>query len=346
MEIYIYDANRDLIGIVESFSYLRWTRRYFACGSFELKAVATPENIELLVLGNYLWKSDDEEAGIIEYVNMSMDKGEFISVSGRFATSLLSRRIIWNTEILNGSLSDCVGQLLNNHLISPGNTDREIDFISYTNDALIDPVSTQISYKNLMDAVTGLCETAGTGIKTVFSPNDKDFNVRLYKGIESQAVFSKEYENLTEQTYIQSVVDYANVALVGGEGEGPARVFAVTGTGAGVNRRETFVDAKDLQSEDFGDDYTEALLFRGQAKLSELAMIKSFDAAVNPHGNLTYKIDFDIGSAVKVISKKWGVMLVARITEIEESYDADGQSLNIIFGKGELSLLQKLKGEM
>ena len=73
-------------------------------------------------------------------------------------------------------------------------------------------------------------------------------------------------------------------------------------------------------------------------------MAHSFDAEVNPHGNLRYKVDFDLGQMVTVLSKKWGVTLSARITEIEESYDASGQSLNIVFGKGALSLLQKLKG--
>ena len=73
-------------------------------------------------------------------------------------------------------------------------------------------------------------------------------------------------------------------------------------------------------------------------------MAHSFDAEVNPHGNLRYKVDFDLGQVVTVLSKKWGVTLAARITEIEESYDASGQTLNIVFGKGVLSLLQKLKG--
>jgi hypothetical protein len=73
-------------------------------------------------------------------------------------------------------------------------------------------------------------------------------------------------------------------------------------------------------------------------------MAQSFDAAVNPHGNLTYKVDFDLGQIVQVVSKRWGVTLTARITEIEENYDADGQSLNIVFGKGILSLMQRLKG--
>lgn len=344
MELYLFDDSRSLAGIVESFEYLRWTRRYSTCGAFELKAIATPENLALLTLGNYLWKSDDEEAGIIEHVEMSMTDAEFITVSGRFATSLLSRRIIWNTETLNGGLSACVGQLLGNHLISPSDTDREMGFVSYADASVSVPVSTQISYQNLMDAVTGLCDAADTGIKTAFNPVAGGFTVSLYQGAVSQAVFSKEYENLTEQTYTQSAVDYANTALVGGEGEGAERVFAVTGGGSGEARREIFVDAKDLRSEDFGDGYSAALAFRGQSKLSELAMAQSFDASVNPHGNLSYKTDFDLGQTVKVLSKKWGVTLTTRITEIEESYDSDGQSLSITFGKGVLSLFQKLKG--
>ena len=160
----------------------------------------------------------------------------------------------------------------------------------------------------------------------------------------SQAVFSREYENLTSQIYTQSAVDYANAALIGGEGEGVSRVLASIADATGEARREVFVDAKDLRLEDFGAGYTDALLYRGQNRLSELSMAHFFDAEVNPHGNLRYKVDFDLGQVVIVLSKKWGVTFAARITEIEESYDASGQSLNIVFGKGALSLLQKLKG--
>ena len=53
MELYIYNSERELIGIVESFDYLRWTRRYSQCGSFELNAISTPENADLLKEGEY-----------------------------------------------------------------------------------------------------------------------------------------------------------------------------------------------------------------------------------------------------------------------------------------------------
>lgn len=346
MELYIYNSNRELAGIVESFEYLRWTRRYSQCGSFELKAIATPENTELLKEGNIIWKNDDEEAGIIEHLELSQTEHEIITASGRFATSFLSRRIVWQTEKLSGDISVCVEQLINNNLINPSDTARKISNITFSAPNLNVPISTQISYRNLMDAVTGLCVASDIGIKTVFSPATGGFTVALYMGTASQAVFSKEFENLTEQIYTISAGDYANTALVGGEGEGTDRTFVAITSGSGETRHEIFVDAKDLRAEDFGSDYINTLIFRGQSKLSEQAIRYSFDTSINPHGNLTYKVDFDLGQTVKVISKAWGVSMTTRITEVEETYDADGQSISVVFGKAELTIAQKLRSDL
>lgn len=346
MQLYIYNPNRELTGIVESFEYLRWTRRYSQCGSFELKAIATQENTALLKEGNIIWKNDDEEAGIIEHLELSQTEQEIITASGRFATSFLARRILWQTEILSGDLSVCALQLINNNLINPTDTARQITGISFSSPNLGIPVSTQISYRNLMDSVTELCVASDIGIKTVFTPATGIFTVTLYNGSNSQAVFSKEYENLTEQIYTESLADYANTALIGGEGEGADRTFVAITTGSGETRREIFVDAKDLRAEDFGTDYINTLTFRGQSKLNEQAIRYTFDTSVNPHGNLTYKIDFDIGQTVKVISKAWGVSMTTRITEIEETYDADGQSISVVFGKAELTIAQKVRSDM
>ena len=105
------------------------------------------------------------------------------------------------------------------------------------------------------------------------------------------------------------------------------------------------MDAKDLREDDFGVDYAGALLFRGEAKLREQDMIRSFDASANPYGNLVYKRDYDLGGVVKVLSPRWNLDMMARITEVEESYDTEGRSLRVVFGKPALSLIQKLKGD-
>jgi hypothetical protein len=197
-----------------------------------------------------------------------------------------------------------------------------------------------------MDVITELCEVSEVGIKTVFTPSTGILTVMLYMGVESQAVFSKEYENLTEQIYTISAADYANTALVGGEGEGADRTFVAIASGSGEARHEIFVDAKDLRADDFGADYIDTLIFRGQSKLNDQAIRYTFDTSVNPHGNLTYKTDFDLGQTVKVISKAWGVSMTTRITEVEETYDADGQSISVIFGKAELTIAQRIRSDM
>lgn len=344
VELYIYNKERELAGVVESFEYLRWTRRYARCGAFEMKAIATPENLSLLRTGSHLWKSDDEEIGVIEQVELEQADRETVTVSGRFATSFLARRIVWGTETLSGDLSACVAQLMNHHLISPGDPSRHMAGIVFSSPVMGTHVNTQVSYKNLMDTVTGLCEASDRGIKTVFSPGSGLLTVTLYTGVASQAVFSHEYENLTEQSYTHSDMGYANTALIGGEGEGASRVMAAITGDTGEARREVFVDAKDLRQEDFGTGYQDALLYRGQSKLSTLSMLSAFDAEVNPHGNLRYKTDFDLGQVVTVLSRKWGVTLTTRITEVNETYDEGGLSLGLVFGKGALTLIDKLKG--
>jgi len=344
MELYVFCRDRSLLGVVEAFEYLRWTRRYSQCGCFELKAIATPQNTKLLQMGHYLWKNDDEEAGLIEFRELAAPDRETILVSGRFATSFLTRRIVWGTENLTGDLSACVGQLLGNHLIAPEDPLRHIPGIAFLSPSLDVAIRTQTSYRNLLDVVTGLCDTSEIGLKTVFDPNGGPLTVKLYQGTVTQAVFSKEYENVIDQIYTTSLLDYANTALIGGEGEGSERMFVDIAGDSGEDRYEMFVDAKDLREEDFGEEYTEALLFRGDAKLSERDMIRTFDASANPYGNLVYKRDYDLGGVVKVLSSRWSLDMTARITEIEESYDADGRSLRVVFGKQALSLIHKLKG--
>jgi hypothetical protein len=339
MELLIFDSsNRSMKGIVESYEYLNWNRKYSRCGSFELKAIANSVNVELLTIGSLVWKNDDNEAGIIEFLEFNQGETEFITVSGRFLTSLLSRRIVWGTETLNGDISDCIATLLDHHLLNPAMQNRKIPRTYFSHEQLGIPVNTQISYENLMTAVCDICENADIGIRITFVASSGVFNIELYRGLESQAVFSKEYENLIEQVYTTSVAEYSNVALVNG-----FTAMTIVGSESGTDRREIFVDAQDLKVEDFPDTYDQALLFRGNSKLAENAVIKAFDVTVNQYGNLKYKTDFDVGSLIKAQSKKWNIAMTARITGVSETYDKTGMSLDLTFGKPLLTLAERIR---
>ena len=85
--------------------------------------------------------------------------------------------------------------------------------------------------------------------------------------------------------------------------------------------------------------HTEALIYQ---KFAELQPARSLYAD-QPIRRLIYKVDYDVGFKVKIVSKKWGVSMDTRIAEIEETYDTDGLTLDVTFGKGLLTLSQKLK---
>ncbi len=355
MELYIFDRDLNFQGILESFFSLIWTRRYSKCGEFELHCNLTPETIELLKRENIIWKKGDLEAGYIEYRNLSQDSNgqETLVVKGKFLIGYLGRRIIWGTENLNTTAELGIRELINNHAINPTNTDRKIDMLTlgglkgYTNN-----IDKQVSYKNLLETIEEIANTSELGFRTILDMQNKQMIFDIYEGINrtagqsvnAPAIFSNEFENILEQEYTDSLNNYRTVALVAGEGEGAARELVTVGSGTGFDRYELFVDARDLQQEDMTNEEYEAVLQnRGQSKLAEMREIQTFESKININSNLTYREDFDLGDVVTCTSKKWGITIDTRITEIEEVYEETGKQINVTFGNNIPSLIDKIK---
>ena len=355
MELYIFDRDLNFQGILESFFSLRWIRRYSKCGEFELHCSLTPEILELLKKDNVIWKKDDLEAGYIEYRNLRQDTEgkEVMVVKGKFLTGYLGRRIIWGTENLSTTAELAMRQLINNHAINPANTDRKIDMLTlgdlkgYTNN-----IDKQVSYKNLLETIEEIANTNELGIRTLIDIQNKQMIFDIYEGTNrtaeqsenAPAIFSREFENVLEQEYTDSFNNYRNTVLVAGEGEGATRKIVTVGEGAGFDRYELFIDARDLQQEDMtNEEYEAVLVDRGQSKLAETKEIQTFESKININSNLTYKEDFDLGDMVTCVSKKWGITIDTRITEIEEVYEENGFSANITFGNNIPTLIDKIK---
>ena len=366
MELYIFDRNLNFQGILEGFFSLRWIRRYSKCGEFELHCSLTPETIELLKRENIIWKKGNLEAGYIEYRNLKQDvEGkEVLVIKGKFLTGYLNRRIIWGIENLNTTAELAIRGLVNNHAINPTDTDRTIDLLTlgsiknYTQS-----VNYQTSYSNLLDEVESIANANELGIRTLIDIQNKQMIFDIYEGtnrtagqsVNAPAIFSKEFENILEQEYTDSLNNYRNVVLVAGEGEGSARELVTVGQGIGLDRFEMFVDARDLQStiyEDGGEtnipseQYREMLKNRGMSKLSEYKEIQTFDSKINLRSNLTYKHDFDLGDIVTCTSKKWGITIDTRITEVEEVYEESGKQINVVFGNNIPTLIDVIKREV
>jgi len=359
MELYVFDKDLNHLGLVEGFFSLRWVRRYSKCGEFELHCGLTPSTFNLLQRGNIIWKNDDAEAGYIEYRNITVNaqKEEVLVVSGKFMTGYLGRRIVWGTERMYGTAEEVMRTLVNNHAINPSDADRVIPLLELGGlKGYNQEIKKQTSYSNLLETIENTALASGLGFRIIPDLTDKKLIFDIYEGLDrtagqvenAPAIFAKEFENVLEQEYTDSLNNYRNVALVGGVGEGPERKLVTVGSGEGLERFEIFVDRRDLSNEDENGDpisdaeYLPLLEQVGQEVLAENTEIQTFDSKINLRSNLVYKQDFDLGDIVTCTSKKWGVTVDTRITEIEEIYE-HGFDVNVTFGNSIPTLIDKIK---
>jgi len=359
MELYIFNRELNFIGITESFNSLRWVRRYSKSGEFELQCALTEEALTLLARGNIIYKKGDTEAGYIEYRNLKQDTEgkEILAIKGKFLTSYLNRRIIWGTNIFNTTSENAMRTLISDSCISPSDSNRIIpNVILGALQGYTDTVDYQVSYANLADELENLSNISNLGHRVSLDITNKKLVFDVYKGLDRsvnqsinpRCIFSKEFENILEQEYTDSLNNYKNLCLIGGVGEGTARKLVTVGDSIGLDRFEVFADQKSLSNEvdtiPMADaDYTNLLIGKGNETLAETKEIQTFDSKTNLQGNLVYKTDFDLGDIVTNVSKRWGITLDTRITEIEEVYESDGLSISATFGTNIPTLIDKIK---
>ena len=120
LEIYSLTALKDQISvsleaICDSYSSLLWDIEFYQCGCFEVYIAASPQNVSIFQRGRIVARSDDaQHFGIIESLQLETDaeKGDYLTVTGRFIACLLERRIIYPTITANGSYEDIVRKVL------------------------------------------------------------------------------------------------------------------------------------------------------------------------------------------------------------------------------------------
>ena len=340
MNIYVLNTSLNRVGIVDVFSSVIWTNRYYSCGDFELYLRATPNLLNILQKDYYLIREGHESnAMIIEAIQLSTDaeNGNYLTVKGRCLKSILYRRIIWDMTTVSGTVEACIATLLDNNAISPTDVKRKILNLFNVNEYKTS-INMQAQYtgNNLGETIEALCTQYEIGWDIKLDLENKKFSFYLYAGKDrtfrqkenSAVIFSDEYENLLTTTYTLDKSEYSNVAKVAGEGEGAARKNVTVGNESGLDRYELFVDARDL-SQNSGDtqitdaEYNAQLQARGERDLAEKIVKVNIEGEVE--ANYTYRLneDYFLGDIVE-IRNEYGIAGVSRITEIIESEDDSG----------------------
>jgi len=361
MEIYVLDSGLNLSYITDEASSVIWHRKYFEPGEFQVVTILSQENLDAFKIGNFVWLHGQDEVGVIEHIEFRQEKdgSQSMIIVGSLATGLLRRRIILGTEYINDTVENAMRRIVNNHAVSPADSARDIPSLVLGElKGYPERITYQVSYANVCDELQRLGQLAGLGYRVLLDYDSKQLIFDVYKGVDrtagqsvnSRAVFSTDYENVLEQTYIDSMKDYRNVAIVAGAGEGAERIIATAGAGIGLDRLEIYIDARDLQPVDeMGNpipepEYIELLVNRGLTKLAQYPLNRTYDANINVvSGNLVYRQDFDLGDLVTIKNDQWGVTIDTRITEMEEVYEQTGMDVYATFGNKLPTLIDKIR---
>lgn len=210
IEIYGLSANEkqisvELMAVCDSFSSLLWDVEFYQCGSFEVYIAANPQNVEVFQLGRIVGRDDDSEHfGIIESVKIETDSedGDYLTVSGRFLTCLLERRIIYPSFSANNTYENVVRGVLSRNAISagvrniPGLSMGTISGMCWQGKTRL-----QVSYDNLMEWLYTICETIGGSINIRIDGNTlkcdlfEGTNRSILQSENPHIVFSDSYNN-------------------------------------------------------------------------------------------------------------------------------------------------------
>ena len=326
MEIRIYDQNMNFKGLTENQVSVVWHRRYGAVGDFNMIVPNTEYNMSLFKIGNIVWMKGANEAGVIEdllHTQNNIENRTF--VSGRFLESYMDRRIIYPRINFTGTVEAAMRKILQDATAIPRVVIGQMQNLPET-------VSFQATCKNLLTYEEKLAKGAGYGFR--FRPDftNKTITFEVYVGKDRTArqnertrvEFSAAYNNVNEIQVEVSDQLYKNVAYVGGEGEGDARVYVVTGdtSSTGLDRREVFVDARDLTSEGLSTtQYRNNLIQRGKELLDESIRSEYLEFVTEASGNFKYKEHYDLGDIVTVKHALFGVQSNMRISGISEVYE-------------------------
>lgn len=339
-DIYILDSsNRDVIGIVDENESIIWTPRYFETGDFELYVRANEKLLSLLQVDNYVTKSDSDMVGVIERIELISDpeNGDYIVASGRCAKSLLDRRIVWNQTTIDDTVENGMRKILTENVISPSIAHRKIEnFILGESRGYTERISTQYTGDNVLDVVVNLCKQHGYGFKVILN-DENNFEFVLYRGTDRSydqtsnpfVVFSPEFENIVSSTYVHDKSKLKNACNVAGEGEGSSRKTYGVGSTSGLDRREMFVDARDITSEVdettlSTEEYNKLLIQRGRENLAENLETFESDGEVESIRQYVFGKDYFLGDLVTV-KNSYGVTSHPRVVGVIQSYDESGE---------------------
>ncbi|EPF4364173.1 TPA: siphovirus ReqiPepy6 Gp37-like family protein [Enterococcus faecalis] len=285
-----------------------------------------------------------------------------ITISGKSLFAKSGKRIVYRIYNQTKRPELICYDHLRNEVVSPSDAKRKINYLSVEQPPAItnSNISYQNSYGNVEEEIEGLCESYNFGFDEIPISNGRigstsngqvGTNIRFRKSedVSSVVQFSAEFENVTNESLEKNNYDEATTALIYGEGEGKVRKHTqVNNNLSGLERKEIYVDARDLQQT--VDDvkmpdaqYIATLQSRGKEKLTEQPRVLALNGTINLNDSLfVYGRDYKLGDRVKRISS-FGYSDTVVLNSVTQTWDEKGYHIDGEFGNQSKTIIDVIK---
>lgn len=367
LQVIVFKVNNDVfeqVGVVNTFTSMSWQTTYRGYGEFKLTCPVTDETKELIVEGNWIWCDGYKNAGIIETIHAEDDDdGVFTyEASGFTLEFLLTNRIIWGTyNAYNKDVSTVAMEIVNSSCINPLDAARKYKWLLLGEDAKLGgKITKQQTGDDVYSVLDEMLADSGLGFSIDFFPVEQKLEFNVVSGVDRSAsqslieavVLSTDMEDVLTSAYESSIQDEKTIAFVQAEDSGENRKSTTAGDESkiGFDRKELYVDARDLQSssntgerEMTEGEYVKAMKQRGLEKLSEYVKSQSFEASIRVFGETQYTFgkDYFVGDKITMQDTRLGVQADAVISKVEEDFE-DTYDLSLTVGFSNLTILQKI----
>jgi microcystin-dependent protein len=346
---YVLDpVTRATLGLVDqSWERLSYVRRYTAMDTFELVIHRSRLWASELATKRLLYLPDEGDLVFLIEQIASVAEGstrnDEMTVTGRSLEGIaMVERLV---EPPAGESHDrqtgvaaetAIKHYLRSHAADLAAPARQVPGLVVAPDAARGPaVTVNGRYQTVLDLAREIGLVAGLGWEITYEPLSGDFVFDITDGVDRSAsvFFDFAFETLERWEELESVIDAKTVALVAGQGEGTERDLVTRWSGtepAGFDRREAFLDARDVE---LGE--TTVLAQRGDAFLAATGAETSLEADVHQYGGFRYREHWDVGDVVTVRNAERGLAYAARIVEVTKAFErsAAAPTITAVLGR-------------
>lgn len=334
MRINVFDDKMNSLGFLASYIYLDWNERYYEPGTFTLQVVDDEDKFHVSILREnyYLYMTDRKTAMQIERVEYN-SATKIIVVNGHTALNRLRNRLLDTTlNVNNVEVGMREAFTLNR---------RDLSMEMGTLKGFTDTHVSQHSHKEILTLYADLCAASSLGVQVLFDHENKKQIIDIYKGVDrtEEIKYTDTWGQLSKSILSLDSTIWKNVAYVYGEGEGDDRVRAIVGNATGDDRRELYVDAKDMRSEGLTPaQYAVLLQARGIEKINENLRIMNFSQEVNTDD---FGKRFDLGDIITTINFRYGLEAKFRVMQFKRVSENNAFTTKLIYGNPQISILRR-----